>query len=273
MPLLPSAFDCPCASCPCASCPCASARLLCLCVPRVPPDLPSLCPQAAGSMLLDSAFFSMLPACSLSVNPAVKRPPPLELERGTTVGRGDQHRCGVFQFEVQVLQAKPGLEMLTWPVSLFATTRSSRPLPGRIDHLDVGDAQAHGNRHGRRELRGHELGIDWTDDLGTEEDRKRAVAGVATTSSVNPSPFRSAVMICAGTKPVFHWLTSTKPPSRRRRAKSVIVSIDTGEDRALIRIWNPGDVARRISGIDRDGGLEGAGPLGDAWRYKMSPSP
>lgn len=50
-----------------------------MCAPR-PPNLPSLCPQAAGSVLLDSAFFSMLPACSLSVNPAIKRPPPLELE-------------------------------------------------------------------------------------------------------------------------------------------------------------------------------------------------
>ena len=32
----------------------------------------------------------------------------------------------------------------------------------------------------------------------------------------------------------------------------------------MIRVRNPGDVARRIAGVDRDGGLEGAGLPGDA---------
>ena len=38
---------------------------------------------------------------------------------------------------------------------------------GRIDRLDVGDAQADGDRHGRQELRGNELGIDGTDETSS----------------------------------------------------------------------------------------------------------
>ena len=83
-----------------------------------------------------------------------------------------------------------------------------------IDCLDVGDAQAHGNRHGRQELWGHEPGIDWTDELGTEEDRERAVRGVADDQVGPPSPFRLAAMICVGSRPVASDPTFTKPSSR-----------------------------------------------------------
>ena len=86
-----------------------------------------------------------------------------------------------------------------------------------------------------------------------------------TTRSVKPSPFRSAAMICAGSeagcqRADLHEATVAVGIERDR----VIVGIDTGEDRALVGVRNPGDVARRIAGVDRDGGLEGAGLPGDA---------
>ena len=39
----------------------------------------------------------------------------------------------------------------------------------------------------------------------------------------------------------------------------VVAGIDAGEHGALIRVRNPGDVERGSPGVDRDGGLEGAG--------------
>ena len=62
-------------------------------------------------------------------------------------------------------------------------------------------------------------------------------------------------MICAGRR---RW-----PASRQSDEAAVavgverdrvIVSIDAGEDRNLARVRHPGDVARRIAGVDRDGG-------------------
>ena len=188
MPLLPSAFDCPCAPAPAPPAPrSCSARLLRLCVPRVPPDLPSLCLQAAGSVLLDSAFFSMLPACSLSVNPAVKRPPPLELERGTTVGRGDQHRCGVFQFELRFCRqnldsrCSPGRSACSRP-----RDRAGR-CPCRIDHLDVGDAQATGIVTGGENCGVTNLGLIGPTTSVPKKTESVPSPALRTTSSVDPS--------------------------------------------------------------------------------------
>jgi hypothetical protein len=138
----------------------------------------------------------------------------------------------------------------------------------RIDRLDVGDAQAHRNRDGRQELRGNKLGIDGTEkrapvELGAEEDRERAVAGVAdhkvgqaVAVQIGRDDLRGQQACCQ--RADLHEATIAVGVERDR----VIVSIDTGEDRALARVRNPGDVARRIAGVDRDGGLEGAGLSG-----------
>ena len=108
-------------------------------------------------------------------------------------------------------------------------------------------------------MRGHEFGIDWTDELGTEEDRERAVAGVA------DDQVGQAVSVEVGRDDLRRNIAALPPPDQHEATVAigverdlVIVSIHTGEDRALIRIRNPGDVVRRIARVDRDGGLEGA---------------
>ena len=53
----------------------------------------------------------------------------------------------------------------------------------------------------------------------------------------------------------------------------VVAGVDAGEHGALIGVRDPGDVARGESGVDRDGGIEGAGLPGDALAIEDVPGP
>ena len=104
--------------------------------------------------------------------------------------------------------------MLTWPVSLLVTTRSSRPSAGGIDRLDVGDAQADGEGQRRQESRGIEAGLTELPSWLLKKTESVPSPALRTTRSSKPLPLRSAAMICAGSWPVASEPTRTKPPSR-----------------------------------------------------------
>ena len=149
--------------------------------------------------------------------------------------------------------------MLTWPVSVF---RDHQIEPAGWPVVSTAST----SETPRPTCRGLPAGggpqartwDDWTANSLLKKTDSVPASALRTTRSVKPSPFRSAAMICAGSRPVASEPTSKATVAIGVERDRVIVSIDTGEDRALIRIRNPGDVARRIAGIDRDGGLEGA---------------
>ena len=150
--------------------------------------------------------------------------------------------------------------MLSWPVSLLVTTRSSRPLPVVSTASTSETPRPTGIVTGGKNCGVTSLGLIGPTNLGTEEDRERAVAGVAN------DQVGQAVPVQVGRDDLRGQNARRQPPGYQHEdtvaigveRDLVIVSIHTGEDRALIRIRNPGDVARRIAGVDRDGGLEGA---------------
>ena len=161
------------------------------------------------------------------------------VDRGQTRSRRDRARAGA-------KVPSPRLRrMLTWPVSLLVTTRSSLPLPVRIDRLDVRDAQADGDGHWRGRS-GASLDCGRADrELVAEEDRERAVAGVADDQvgqavavEVGRDDLRRQP--AGGERTDLHEAAVAVGVERDR----VVVGVDTGEHRALIRVRNPGDVAR-----------------------------
>ena len=114
-------------------------------------------------------------------------------------------------------------------------------------------------------MRGHEPGIDWTDELGTEEDRKRAVRGVA------DDQVGHAVAVEVGRDDLRRQTAGGQRSDLREAIVTVsierdrvVAGIDAGQHGPLIRVRNPGDVERGGTRVDRDRGLEGAGLAGDA---------
>ena len=164
---------------------------------------------------------------------------------------------------VQVLQAEPGLAMLTWPVTF--RDHEIEPAAARcIDRVEVGDAQAHGNRHGRRNCGVTNLGLIGPTNLGTEEDRKRAVARVADDQFRQPVPIQVGHDDLQAESPCSTGLPAQSHRRGRRRAKSCCREHRHWRGPGL----DPYSESRRCRAtdfrMDRDGGLEGAGLPGDA---------
>ena len=129
---------------------------------------------------------------------------------------------------------------LTWPVSSLVTTRSSAPLAGRVDRLDVGDAQADGQSHRRQEGLGSNLGSTRPPSVVAEEHREGAVAGVADDQVV------PAVAVEVGRDDLRRELAGRERSDPDEAAVAVgverdriVVGVDAGQQRALDRCSGP----------------------------------
>ena len=96
-----------------------------------------------------------------------------------------------------------------------------------------------------------------------------------TTRSSKPSPFRSAAMICAGSWPVASEPTCDEAAvAVGVERDGVVVGIDAGEQRALIRCSAPRRCrARELPGLTVTGGSKRAGLAGDALAIEDVPGP
>ena len=119
---------------------------------------------------------------------------------------------------------------------------------GGVDRLDVGDAQADGQSHRRQE--GRDRSIRGTDEplpsVAGEEDREGAVAGIADDQVVQ------AVAVQVGRDDLRRELAGGERSDQPDEAAvalgverdGVVLGVDAGEQRALIGVRHPGDVAR-----------------------------
>ena len=122
--------------------------------------------------------------------------------------------------------------MLTWPVSLFVTTRSSRPLPVVSTAWTSETPRPTGRVTAGKKLR--EDGRGMTGPMNRCRRRPRACRRRRCgRPGRQPSPFRSAAMICAGQE------ARGQRADRHEAAVAVgverdrvVVGIDAGEHRA-----------------------------------------
>ena len=155
--------------------------------------------------------------------------------------------------------------MLTWPVSLLVTTRSSRPLPVVSMASTSETPRPTGKVTGAgRMARGRRAELPCQ---AVEEDRERAVAGVADDQVV----IAGAVQV--GGDDLRRELAGGQRADPDEAAVAlgverdgVVLGIDAGEQRASIGVGNPGDVARGIPGLTVTGGSKVPGWPGMPWR-------
>ena len=133
--------------------------------------------------------------------------------------------------------------MLTSPVSLLVTTRSSPPLPGGIDRLDVGDAQADGQGDRRQEVGGSKRarGADALSIRLPKKTREGAVAGIA------DDQVGQAVAVEVGRDDLRRELAGGERADQPDEAAvalgverdGVVLGVDAGEHAGLDRCWAP----------------------------------